>query len=192
MLEALICVCDLRYRVVFGESYWENNPEPSLSCHSYQVALFSLPPLTLWWQARYLVLSEDKWVVFEFWVDYSSECYSLECRRPGFDPWVWKIPWRRKWQPTPLCLPGESNGQRSLVGYSPWDSRVGHDWTTNTDRHLDNQVLCSISNFIKRINSITSLDRSEMLYLVSVKCSWWKKSNLRICGTLVTPAGHIE
>ena len=39
--------------------------------------------------------------------------------RPGFDLWVRKIPWRRKWQPTPVFLPGESHGQRSLVGYSP-------------------------------------------------------------------------
>ena len=40
--------------------------------------------------------------------------------RHGFDPWVMKIPWRRAWQPTPLLLPGESHGQRSLAGYSPW------------------------------------------------------------------------
>ena len=39
---------------------------------------------------------------------------------PRFDPWVGKIPWRRKWQPTPVFLPGESHGQRSLAGYSPW------------------------------------------------------------------------
>ena len=38
----------------------------------------------------------------------------------GFDPWVRKIPWRRKWQPTPVFLPGKSQGQRSLAGYSPW------------------------------------------------------------------------
>ena len=44
----------------------------------------------------------------------------LQCRRPGLDPWVGKIPWRRKWQPTPVFLPGESHGQRSLAGYSPW------------------------------------------------------------------------
>ena len=37
-----------------------------------------------------------------------------------FDPWVEKIPWKRKWQPTPVFLPGKSQGQRSLVGYSPW------------------------------------------------------------------------
>ena len=40
-------------------------------------------------------------------------------KRPEFDPWVGKIPWRRAWQPTPLLLPGESHGQRSLAGYSP-------------------------------------------------------------------------
>ena len=37
-----------------------------------------------------------------------------------FDPWVGKIPWRRKWQPTPVFSPGEFRGQWSLVGYSPW------------------------------------------------------------------------
>ena len=44
----------------------------------------------------------------------------LQCRRPGFNPSVRKIPWRRKWQPTPVLLPGEPHGGRSLVGYSPW------------------------------------------------------------------------
>ena len=42
-----------------------------------------------------------------------------KCRRHGFDPWVKKIPWRRPRQPTPVFLPGESHGQRSLAGYSP-------------------------------------------------------------------------
>ena len=49
-----------------------------------------------------------------------GQSISLECGRPGFNPWVGKIPWRRKWQPTPVLLPGESHGGRSLVGYSPW------------------------------------------------------------------------
>ena len=43
-----------------------------------------------------------------------------QCGRPGFDSWVGKIPWRRKWQPTPVFLPGKFHGWRSLVGYSPW------------------------------------------------------------------------
>ena len=46
-------------------------------------------------------------------------------KRLGFDPWVGKIPWRRKWQPTPVVLPGESHGQRSLVGYSPQNLTLG-------------------------------------------------------------------
>ena len=39
----------------------------------------------------------------------------LQCKRPRFDPWVGKIPWRRKWQPIPVLLPREFHGQRSLA-----------------------------------------------------------------------------
>ena len=42
----------------------------------------------------------------------------LQHRRPSFNPWVRKIPWRRKWRPTQVFLPGESHGPRNLVGYS--------------------------------------------------------------------------
>ena len=41
----------------------------------------------------------------------------------GSDPWVRKIPWRREWLPTPVLLPGEFHGQRSLAGYSPWSHK---------------------------------------------------------------------
>ena len=44
----------------------------------------------------------------------------LQCRRPQFDPWVGKIPWKRERLPTPVFLPGGFHGERSLVGYSPW------------------------------------------------------------------------
>ena len=44
----------------------------------------------------------------------------LRCRRLMFSPWAGKIPWRRDWHPTLVLLPGESQGRRSLVGYSPW------------------------------------------------------------------------
>ena len=40
-----------------------------------------------------------------------------------FDPWIWKIPWSRKWQPTSVFLPGRFHGQRSLGGYSPWSGK---------------------------------------------------------------------
>ena len=52
-----------------------------------------------------------------------STCQCRRCKRLGFDPWVRKISWRRKWQPTPVFLPGESHGQRSLAGYSPWSHK---------------------------------------------------------------------
>ena len=48
-------------------------------------------------------------------------CQCRRCKRRRFDPCIRKIPWRRIWQPTPLFLPGESHGQRSLAGYSPQD-----------------------------------------------------------------------
>ena len=45
---------------------------------------------------------------------------TCQFRRRGFSPWVRKILWRRRWQPTPGSLPGKPHGQRSQVGYSPW------------------------------------------------------------------------
>ena len=45
---------------------------------------------------------------------------ACQFRRPRFNPWVGKIPWRRKWQPTPAFLPEESHGQWSLAGYGSW------------------------------------------------------------------------
>ena len=49
-----------------------------------------------------------------------STCQCRRCRRRGFDSWVRKIPWRGKWQPTPVFLLGKIHVQRSLVGYHPW------------------------------------------------------------------------
>ena len=48
----------------------------------------------------------DKYFVFQ----------CRRCKRLGFDPWVGKIPWSKKWQPASVFLPGEFHGQRSLVG----------------------------------------------------------------------------
>ena len=55
-------------------------------------------------------------------------CQRRRCQRWGLHPWVGKILWRRKWEPTPVFLPGASHGQRSLVGYSPW-GRKEYDTT---------------------------------------------------------------
>ena len=62
-------------------------------------------------------------------------CQSRRHKRCGFNPWVRKILWRKKWQPTPVLLPGKSHGQRSLVGYSLWGCSVGHDWSDSACTH---------------------------------------------------------
>ena len=54
-------------------------------------------------------------------------CHFRRRKRHGFDPWVGKIRWRRKWQPTPGFLPEKPHGQRSLAGYSPWIRRAKQD-----------------------------------------------------------------
>ena len=59
-----------------------------------------------------------------------SKIGCLQCGRPGFNLWVRKIPWRRKWQPTPVLLPGKFHWWRSLVGYSPW----GHKESDMTEQ----------------------------------------------------------
>ena len=66
----------------------------------------------------------------------------LQCRRPGFNPWVGKIPWSRKWQPTPVFSPGESHGWRSLACYSPW----GHKMSDTTEQwaHFSTHRLCGL------------------------------------------------
>ena len=56
--------------------------------------------------------------------DGKASAYNVET---GFNPWVGKISWRRKLQPTPVFLPRKSHGRCNPVGYSPWGGRVGHD-----------------------------------------------------------------
>ena len=67
----------------------------------------------------------------------------LQCRRPGFNPRVGKITWRRKWQPTPVFVPEKSQGQRSLVGYSSW----GHQELDTTER-----LTLSLQTLIKSVH----------------------------------------
>ena len=58
---------------------------------------------------------------FPRWLKWLKKKSSCQCRSGGFDPWVGKIPWSKKWQPTPVFLPGKFHGQRSLADCSPWD-----------------------------------------------------------------------
>ena len=58
-----------------------------------------------------------------------------ETQTPRFDPWVGKVPWKREWQPTPVFLPGESHGQRSLADYRPWGDKES-DTTEQLSTHI--------------------------------------------------------
>ena len=67
-----------------------------------------------------------------------AACQCRICKRYGFDPWVGKILWSRKWYPAPIFLPGRFCGWKTPVGYSPWDCKVRRDWghiNTHTHTH---------------------------------------------------------
>ena len=76
-------------------------------------------------------------------VGRESACQCRRHKRCGFHPWVGKIPWRRKWQPTPVLLPGKSHGWRSLGSYS---HRVSKSQTrlSSTQTHVPSIVLSAL------------------------------------------------
>ena len=105
---------------------------------------------------------------FPRWHRSKESAYQcLRCKRQGFNPWVGKIPWRRKWQPTPpVFLPGKSHGQRSLGDYSPWSLRVRHDCTHSTHSHLliilsqfwkhsKNVAPCNLFKLVSELNALS-------------------------------------
>ena len=82
-------------------------------------------------QFIYLILDEVVWWGFPGGASGKEPaCQCRRLKRCGFHPWVGKILWRRAGQPTPVFLPEESHGQRSLVGYSPW----GHKELDRTEQ----------------------------------------------------------
>ena len=99
---------------------------------------------------------------------YRGKESTRQCRRHErheFDPWVKKIPWRRAWRPTAVFLPGESNGQRSLVWLQSMGSqRVGHDWVharTHTHTHTHTPPPSSLI-----LSSLLTLSSSLNVYYV--------------------------
>jgi len=101
------------------ESYKQCSYLPFPSFSKPNTLLSQVPSNTKW-----LTVVDFDSVLFSipiglpWWLRLWSVC--LQCGRPGFNPWVGKILWRRQWQPTPVLLPGKFRGWRSLVGYSPW------------------------------------------------------------------------
>ena len=81
-----------------------------------------------------------------------------------FHPWIGRIPWRRVWQPTPVFLPGEPHGQRSLMGYSPWGHKESD--TTEATKHAHDITLHfrnSVINIIISFKCINYLRISQCL-----------------------------
>ena len=74
---------------------------------------------------------------FPWWL--SGKEFACQRRRHKFDPWVEPILWRRKWQATPVFLPGKSHEQRSLAGYSPWSYKE-----SDTTELLNNKRLITV------------------------------------------------
>ena len=96
-----------------------------------------------------------------WWLRWWRIC--LQCGRPGFDPWVGKIPWRREWLPTPVFWPAESHGQRRLAGYSPW----GHKESDMTEW----LSLSSINLFNFHINIVELL---QLQYSLHFQMGKWR------------------
>ena len=90
-----------------------------------------------------------------------------------FSPWVEKIPWRRKWQPIPVFLPGKFHGQRSLAGYSPWGHRA------YTTEHTRIYTYIRLSKDLKsRPCRISALHNKPSENLKGVVCQCHKESKV--------------
>ena len=109
-----------------------------------------------------------------WWLRWERIC--LQCGRLGFDPWVGKIPWRRKWLPTPGFLPGESHEQRSLEGYGPGGCKESGT-TERLSTHIREtqvgvgRVLWSLSSSwsgdgFMSINHFTAIHRAVRFWVV--------------------------
>ena len=71
-----------------------------------------------------------------------KNCLPMLKMQCGFNPWIKKIPWKRKLHLTPVFLPGKSWGQKTLVGYNPWSLRVRQAWAyTHTHTYTHNYIM---------------------------------------------------
>ena len=98
-----------------------------------------------------------------------SACQFRRPKRRGFDPWVGKIPWRRKWQPTPVILLGKSYGQRSLVGYSPWDHKELDTTEWLSTQHTVLKMMIKITLCLSYFKRVMFSYSESLLLLLYVK-----------------------
>ena len=94
-----------------------------------------------------------------------------EAREHGFNPWVCKIPWRRKQQSTPVFLPGKFHGQRNLVGCSPWGHKE-QDMTGQLNTHTHTHTHTS--------------------YNTTYVCNSKIFRNSQVCANTTTVIEHVE
>ena len=96
---------------------------------------------------------------------------TYQCRRSGFDLWVGKILWSRKWQPTLLFLPRESHGQRSLMGYSPWGYKEldTTDWArTAQGTWLDDLMYIYIVKWLPKSGELTHASHHKVAWILKI------------------------
>ena len=99
-----------------------------------------------------------------------AACFCRRCKRHGFDPWVRKIPWRMKWQSTPVFLPGKSHGQRSLMGYDPHPSPWGPKELDATKHSHTHSTLLGEMGQVKLIDLVSQV-RQKWQKINKVKLS---------------------
>ena len=121
-----------------------------------------------------------------------KEC-ACQCRRHRFNLWVGKIPWSRKRQPAPVFLSGESHGQKSLAGESPWVTKSQTQLSKHTHTHththtwthtIHPQITPDISMFVISPMTITGhfpllVLHSKTISLVKIFFKWKRKQNHR-------------
>ena len=100
----------------------------------------------------------------------AGEESTSQFRRFRFNPWVGKISWRRKWQPTPVFLPGKSQAEESDVGCSPWDHKQ-----SDTTSQLNKNIAADKSLSINSNTFLATLFVLHMKTLIWEKClgAWW-------------------
>ena len=166
---------------------WENSEGKMYGtlCLETRVWMWEVPKTALWFLSwSFLGMSsierqiwdrgQRSWLLFEHsfprWLSSKeSACQCRRHRRCRFNPWVRKIPWRRKWQ-LPWVLPGKFHGQRSLAGYRPWGRKesdiakwLSMHWVLTCARHWLTFAWFTSVNFQNNFLSPTKVGRNWLV-----------------------------